>query len=67
MTLREALAAGYRVHSRKYTGGYISRRITKEEILDKPLQYAPRKQMFFYEEPAFETSNYHYRIYLIKE
>ena len=64
MTYEEALHKGYRLGDRMYTIGYLSRTI---DVMSQPVKVAggSRKGQLYVDVPAYQTSRYHMRQYLV--
>lgn len=65
MTYKEALNAGYKNGDIKRTRGYISR---KTDIYNQPVNIAQGRRAgeLYVEVPAYDSTRYHFRQYLIK-
>lgn len=64
-TLADAIKAGYSIADSKYQRGYVSRKVDQFE---QPLQVAggSRKGQLYVLLPAYNTTNYCRRVYLVK-
>ncbi len=62
MTYIEAIANGYTNGRVTYSRGYISRKIDKYE---QPVKQSPKTKEYYVEWPAYNTTNYHLRQYLV--
>lgn len=62
-TYGEAIASGYITADRKYSRGYISR---KTDINNQPIKIAAgkRKGDIYINIPSYDSTRYHYRLYL---
>lgn len=64
MTYKEALEAGYKVYTIRWTAGYVSRKADTDTL---PVEYAPRKKMLYVDMPSWQSSRFCQRVYLKKE
>lgn len=67
MTVADAFALGYRPYDQKYQRGYVSRVTWNESDAEVLTAGGNRKGELYFLAPAWETSNYCYRVYLRKE
>lgn len=65
-TVAEALKLGYRETDQKYERGYISRRDWSRESSPLHLAKGNRRGELYYYAPAYNTTRYCVRVYLVK-
>ena len=66
MTLKEAIANGYKIGDRKMQRGYVSRKIPNCTDIPVFVAGGRRKNEFYYLAPCWNSTRYCYRQYLHK-